>query len=485
MAVCNIFSSLSNPTGNFLMFSNYVDDMNRYRVQDSLYRVTASKFLAVDVDFNYVKTTAGITGTGAGNLNIGIPQLFQNMYENWIAFSKNNPDLGIELYRNIVSAGLGDRAGADDDIDGVNISENEYRKRLFWSFLYRCGFIKPIVSGSEISNIKYEGKTSLESYDNHSGEGYGELICHIPSESVAKEYHIDFDVLQKNQVNIVADGNSSQSFNSTHIEGYTSGTPISGTLIQRDKLMTATQNSNIYDIVDPEKVSRDPTSYKFNMVIVFYDIKQDGIDIESNIPMGVYFVGNFTGSGTQMSNERTIYIQNKDVFGASTTYSLRICTRYTVNPNRYGIDTDLEVSPDDQTNLSILLSKMSDNIDAMNKVLETAHTGNATNKELYTIFKSGQVNVPYIKVIDGISYWFVNGKLISQITFEEIDPDTISAEFNKMTAVWNGDYYKTSSSTGNGSDTTGPIVAPGIDEEIKQEVDPDIKQDIESHDKFL
>lgn len=469
MAVCNIFSSLSNPTGNFLMFSNYVDDMNRYRVQDSLYRVTASKFLAVDVDFNYVKTTAGITGTGAGNLNIGIPQLFQNMYENWIAFSKNNPDLGIELYRNIVSAELGNRPGADDDIVGANINENEYHKRLFWSFLYRCGFIKPITSESEISNIKYEGKTSLESYDNHSGEGYGELICHIPSESTVKEYRIDFDTLQKNQVNIVVDGNSSQSFNNTHIEGYTSGTPVSGALVQRDKLMTATQNSNIYDIVNPEKTSSDSTSYKFNMVIVFYDIKQDGIDIESDIPMGVYFVGNFTGSGTQMSNERTIYIQNKDIFGASTTYSLRICTRYTVNPNRYGIDTDVEVSPDDQTNLSILLSKISDNIDAMNKVLETAHTGNAINKELYTIFKSGQVNVPYIKVIDGVSYWFVNGRLISQITFEEIDPDTISAEFNKMTAVWNGDYWKASSRPSDDS---------------KQEVDPDINPDEKLIDKL-
>ena len=58
MAVCNIFSPLSNPTGNFLMFSNYTDDMNRYRVQDSKYRVAPSKFYAVDVDFaNVVKST--------------------------------------------------------------------------------------------------------------------------------------------------------------------------------------------------------------------------------------------------------------------------------------------------------------------------------------------------------------------------------------------------------------------------------------------
>ena len=145
MAVCNIFSPLSNPTGNFLMFSNYTDDMNRCRVQDSKYRVAPSKFYAVDVDFANVVSATGIPRT---DLNKEIPMLFQNMYENWIAFSKNNPSKGLDLYKKLIL--FGDN----------NINETEYRKRLFWSFLHRCGFIKRAAGNSEVSNIKYSGEIS-------------------------------------------------------------------------------------------------------------------------------------------------------------------------------------------------------------------------------------------------------------------------------------------------------------------------------------
>lgn len=421
MAVCNIFSPLSNPTGNFLMFSNYTDDMNRYRVQDSKYRVAPSKFYAVDVDFANVVRTAGITGE---DLNTEIPRLFQNMYENWIAFSKNNPHRGFGLYKELIM--FGDN----------NISETEYRKRLFWSFLHRCGFITRASEDSDVSNIKYSGNITLESYDNHGGEGYGEIVCHIPSESGLIEYHSDFDTLD-NYINIVEEGSDSGGIRNVYIEGYgdKDDIPISGELlVDRDTYMTAVDSS---DIITKEEPVDSPTSYKFNMVIVYYDIKQDGVVIESDIPMGVYFVGDFSDSNTIMSNEKTIYIQNKDVFGASTTYSLRICTRYTVNPNGYGVDADIEVDPDNKTNISILLSKMADNIDAMNEILKSTHKENSMNKDLYNIFKAGQVNVPYVKIIGNNTYWFVNGKYI--LAMNEIVPDEISKEFEAMKYVYDRD----------------------------------------------
>lgn len=424
MAVCNIFSPLSNPTGNFLMFSNYTDDMNRYRVQDSKYRVAPSKFYAVDVDFANVVKTAKIPGE---TLNTEIPMLFQNMYENWIAFSKNNPDRGLELYKKLIL--FGDN----------NINETEYRKRLFWSFLHRCGFIKRASSDSDVSNIKYSGEISLESYDNHGGEGYGEIVCHIPSESSLINYHADFEILD-GYINIVGDGGDSGGIqgNNGRIEGYSDDDdiPISGILTARDARMTAVDSTDIVTKEEPadSSTSHKFNSYKFNMVIVYYDIKQDGVVIESDIPMGVYFVGNFEDGNTTMSNEKTIYIQNKDVFGASTTYSLRICTRYTVNPNGYGVDTDIEVDPNDKANISILLSKMADNIDTMNEVLKSAHKENSMNKDLYNIFKAGQVNVPYIKVIGNNTYWFVNGKYI--LAMNEIGHDEISREFEAMKYVY-------------------------------------------------
>lgn len=423
MAVCNIFSPLSNPTGNFLMFSNYTDDMNRYRVQDSKYRVAPSKFYAVDVDFTNVVKSTGIDSSG--DLNIGIPMLFQNMYENWIAFSKNNPSLGLELYKKLIL--FGDN----------NINETEYHKRLFWSFLHRCGFIKRVSSDSDVSNIKYSGEISLESYDKHGGEGYGEIVCHIPSESNLINYHADFEILDS-YINIVGDGGDSGVIPKLYIEGYggKDDIPVPGELFDRDTRMTAVDSTDIVTKEEPtdSSTSHKFNSYKFNMIIVYYDIKQDGVVIESDIPMGVYFVGNFEDGNTTMSNEKTIYIQNKDVFGASTTYSLRICTRYTVNPNGYGVDTDIEVDPNDKANISILLSKMADNIDTMNEVLKSVHTENSMNKDLYNIFKAGQVNVPYIKVIGNNTYWFVNGKYI--LAMNEIGHDEISREFEAMKYVY-------------------------------------------------
>ena len=94
MAVCNIFSTLNNPTGNFLMFSNYADDMNKYRTQGNKYKVIPSKFYVLDVDFQDVMPF--IEGL---DYNLTIPALFQNRYENWVAYSKNNPSQTIDAYK--------------------------------------------------------------------------------------------------------------------------------------------------------------------------------------------------------------------------------------------------------------------------------------------------------------------------------------------------------------------------------------------------
>ena len=52
MAVCNIFGHLKYNTGNFLTFSQYVEDLTRESTQSVYYRVTPSKFVALDVDYS-------------------------------------------------------------------------------------------------------------------------------------------------------------------------------------------------------------------------------------------------------------------------------------------------------------------------------------------------------------------------------------------------------------------------------------------------
>ena len=103
MAVCNIFSPLNNPTGNFLMFSNYADDMNKYRTQGNKYKVIPSKFYVLDVDFqDVIPSMSGrdynpdTPSMSSRDYNLDIPRLFQNRYENLVAYSKNNPSQTID-----------------------------------------------------------------------------------------------------------------------------------------------------------------------------------------------------------------------------------------------------------------------------------------------------------------------------------------------------------------------------------------------------
>ena len=423
MAVCNIFSPLSNPTGNFIMFSNYTDDLNIHRVQSSKYRVVPSKFYVLDVDFTNVMRISNIAQ--GSDLNIEIPKLFQNKYENWIAYVKDHPEL-IEDYESSLTG-------------GVSVSEIEFRKRMFWSFLDRTGILYQPDKNKENSNIKYCGNISMESYDTHGNEGYGEIVCHIDSAKNILTYPINFNELHHWMSDIPGDY--------TYIMGYdeNSNIPIDGTLYINqlnpyisDYSVSAITKTEPFE-PDVQEVDEDVKTYKFNTIIVYYDILDGSNLIEKDIPMGVYFTGNFDGSDV-ITNEKTIYIQNKDAFGASTTYSLRICTRYTVNPNTYGIDSDITTDPDDYASVSLLLSKMADTIDAMNDVISSVQLSNVANKELYNIFKSGQVNVPYIKEIDGVYYWFVNGKMLAQLSFEEITPETIDTTYEGMKSVYDRAY---------------------------------------------
>ena len=436
MAVCNIFSPLNNPTGNFLMFSNYADDMNKYRAQGNKYKVIPSKFYVLDVDFQDV-----IPSMSGRDYNLDIPHLFQNRYENWVAYSKNNPSQTIDAYK----ARLKTNTMKDEtDMQLIeNISEDEFYKRMFWAFLMDCKFLKKISNyGSStdlsVSNVKYQGNISLESYDKRGSEGYSEIVCHIPSETSVKNY-IMFNY----------NDHFTTTINKGYIEGYDETNAdrllIPGNLNTTDKTIKVLSHEIPFGASNEGSTdAENTTSYKFNTVVVLYDVvcvdSGTTTTIEEGIPMGVYFTGTFEQDSSTMLNEHTIYIQNKDIFGASTTYSLRICTRYTVNPNYFGIEPGVEVCEDDKSNMSILLSKMADNIDAMNDVLKAAHTNNAINKDLYNIFKSGQVNVPYIKEIDGVYYWFVNGKLVSQLSFEEITPDQIGEEYDMMRYVYDKNY---------------------------------------------
>ena len=72
MAVCNIFNRLRSNTGTYFMFSQYAEDLTRESVQSSYYRVTPSKFIALELDVNEYNDDT-------------IARLLQNKFENGCA----------------------------------------------------------------------------------------------------------------------------------------------------------------------------------------------------------------------------------------------------------------------------------------------------------------------------------------------------------------------------------------------------------------
>ena len=140
-------------------------------------------------------------------------------------------------------------------------------------------------------------------------------------------------------------------------------------------------------------------------------------------------------NGTTMENEKTIYIANGDAFGASTTYTLRICTRFTPSTSSDKLGT---VVDDDNANLGYLLSKLADSMNTMEEILKNAHTDNATLKDTLNIIKNNRTNVPYL-VSAGENtpqYWYVNGKCISEVPFNAIaTSQEVDKTFNEVIGV--------------------------------------------------
>lgn len=364
MAICNRFTQLENPTGNFLMFSNYTEDICKYSIFDSNYRVVPSKFYVLNADFNGF----------ASDRNITVPKLFQNRFENWVAIYKN------------------------DALQHIQLNETN----IFWGFMSSMGLLKePVKNPEEFSAIKYIGDISLESYDLHNDMGYAEIICHIPSEATVKKYY---------------SGNWSISWEDierTYCEGWNGDE--SAKLDSEDLKIYYLNNQDLTKGPEFESVvDEDTTTYSFNMIVVCYDIYENGDKKYEGRPMGVYFPGIFDESGN-MTNTKNIYTANADAFGASTTYALRICTRFTPNSLKGSKDTII-TSQEDYANMGYILSKLADSIDTMNEISKNFAQYDKEMKDTLAQIKNNRTNVPYI-VSDssGIDYWYVNSRRVSEV----------------------------------------------------------------------
>jgi hypothetical protein len=372
MAVCNVFNELNSASGNFLMFSQYADDITCNYSEGNNYRVVPSKFIALDID--YSKLNNDIVNPNNEDLNKAIPNYFQNYFENGCAVGRNDAYWTPEISKN-----------------------------LFWTSMFDGGFL---TRGNEsvINELMYHGEISMHSYNRHNGMGYGEIYCYIPINGYQKRSRVEQVSLKENRefVENVNDKLEGQNL----INTYKDKIPF----YYNQEYILSFDDNDFTDLKDNESIN----NYKINTVVVCYDIYEvqnnyDSVLIYKNIPMGIYFAGKF--EGTKLSNEVTKFVNT--TIGTGSSYGLRICTRFSVcslQSTVFELDTD-----DYGSNMAQLMVMQNENLSMMLDVVKSANDTHQQYKDLLSIFKNNRTNVPYVKSINGEDFWFVNGKFVSKV----------------------------------------------------------------------
>lgn len=392
MITCNLFKTIASKTGNILTFSQYSDDLTHERSEIGFYHIVPSRFICMDLNLKSIIDN---------NPSKDVPTYFQNYFENACAFMKSEmntqwtPNMSMEL---------------------------------FWKAMQDKQILPPIVSSSggngiPVEAIKYVGDINMQSFNIVDGVGYSDIFCYIPDDAKPSNYSIN--------VNIDMSNAEATKYPYNHIMGY-------------DK----TIDDNIQPLIDkglcetnPEDWKQNPPTYinpdpkfniifnsvpdtssnkfVFNTILVLYDIVSDMNDpqtIFSNVPLGIYFTGDINADGT-INNPVTKYSKNDDIYGAGTSYGLKICNRFTVDPNMAIMnldETELTPGSTEYESMCVLMGLMADNQELMKKILEGVNNNNIFLKESLASFKNSRTNVPYVKNINGVDFWFVNGRNTGQ-----------------------------------------------------------------------
>lgn len=379
MAVCNLFKKLTKTTGNFLMFSQYTEDLIK-GLSDPNYKVIPSKFIAMDLRYN------PIDHFGSNDPNITVPTFFQNFYENACAYLRSNIEQWIP----------------------------EYASNIFWRCLCRyqdeqidqLAFYDLIQIDKKTGitdQIKWVGDINIQSHSIHDGMGYSELFCHIPSS--ASQLSCQFDIT----------GESDQGMQDTRgkIEGW--DIRESGMLnIQIPNPTTYYYTQKwIPKFLDSSNDSKytQVNQFNINTIVILYDcVDSKGNVLHKDIPMGLYITGLINNDGT-VNNSIIKYVSHEDIYDSGTSYGLRICSRFSLTPRALNIETiSINTEDGEYSALSEAMTKMSDSQTKMDILVKNLYDNSQNYKDLYAIFKNSRTNVPYIKTWNNKSYWFINGR---------------------------------------------------------------------------
>lgn len=383
MAICNIFKTLQKTTGTFLTFSQYAEDLTKHQTLGNVYRVVPSKYIAINGNYNDYD-------------NWTLAKSLQDQFENACACFKSNQN------------------------DDPNIA-----KGLFWNFMSGNNIIQLSAQNNSsyyvMNGVQYVGDINLQSYDEHNDTGYSEIYCHIPNNAQMTQYTCEKTQDSKYQTISVKAGDL--------IQGYQDG-ELHGWEKLGDNYDYCPTNYNFSWDEDTDLISTVLTNgeFVFNTIVVLYDIYNDEDNIlYAGLPMGIYFCGlleNVNGV-TTLSNPVTKFVAHDDIYNSGTSYSLRICTRFSVDPQNDNLTVkEVSMSDNNYADLTRVLSELSETQNRMNKIINQKHSETQYLKDTLAIFMNSRTNVPYIKNVNGKDYWFVNGRLVNPIDECCIDNDS-------------------------------------------------------------
>ena len=375
---------MTNENGNFLLFSTYIKDLSKYAV-DSSHRIVPKHFVCLNLGDGILSKTYNVLDsymedtTALVQKTQYMPAYFQNTLEEGAA---------------------------------VAYSDNDSFSGNFWYLMSKICLENTYTNIND--KIVYVGDVDTTSWE----DGYFDTILNISSGARAEAYDFQAGVIPQGASGATPDnilsflamiGSSDEYQQGEYIQGWTDdATPISGNLkATTQPYVSINSNSSIFNYLFKLKDSNNvSSSFTFDTIVILYNITDgDGAVIEEDIPMGIYFTG--TVDNTKILNPVTIYTSDPGAYGVGTSWSLRIASKFYVDPAGTAHVEDIELDSNAlYDNISAQLTAVADLLKTVQKSFTETNRVNIDLKNtLIQFFNTQKVNVPYI--VNG--WWFVNG----------------------------------------------------------------------------
>ena len=421
---CNLLKPVDNATGTFLMFSQYAQDLTKQYTQPDSWRCVPSKYIALNLDMSAL--------SGAEHPEVMLGEIMQDYFEN-----------ACTVWR-------GELKTSSSEMDP------ELTRTLLFQTLQRYGLMTidstATSNGVTVSgvspNIQHIGDVNIYSYDtNPDGVGYNEIYVNIPNDAHAHDYSLNAaDALDpvKYTSDYISGYEGQSSYNGLTwlVDGYTDEFEIDGAVSPSYGMgqycVTSVEstlvpycleaNSGVNE--EPSDPEREADSFDVNCIILMYDIYTPVNGVHSahhrNIPLGMYFTGKPVADAGEVSMTNVVhkFVSNSSIYNQGTSYGLRVCSRFTFNPNSTEVIESSSATGSAVAEIAPVIGKFNEAIGEMNRVVAgQAAMSTAFNNHL-ALFRNNKTNVPYVRTIGGKKYWFVNGKntgAVAEYDFEVTD----------------------------------------------------------------